>query len=352
MRHPAMPRHDAGAQALIRRAAAIGAVEPIVAADAAGAACAVDSVPAASAIDAVDAGVGPMRIDWVDETGSTNADLIAWVRGCGEAAVTPRLLAAHRQTAGRGRRGKVWHGARGASLTFSLAWPLARADASGLSLAVGVALADALAPNEPVGSAGNRESAGESRNGSDRVTCSKPRIGLKWPNDLWLTDAALGNGRKLGGVLIEMLPRPARHGAGHVAVIGVGINIGSQPVPDAATGVAWLREVDAEATPERTLDVLAPALLHALRLFEQQGFAAFAASFAARDLLRDRAVRCLPGPADALCGTAVGVSPAGELLVNTAPGRLSRIGGGEVSIRLAESDDAAQPATTTSGRTC
>ena len=62
-----------------------------------------------------------------------------------------------------------WHGAAGASLTCSLAWPFARADLSGLSLAVGVALADALEPPPGAG-----------------------RIGLKWPNDLWLLDGARG----------------------------------------------------------------------------------------------------------------------------------------------------------------
>ena len=307
---------------------------------------AIDVVAAGVAADAIDAGSTITRIEWVDETGSTNADLLAWVRACGDTAIAPRLLAAHRQTAGRGRHGKAWHGAPGQSLTFSLAWPLARADASGLSLAVGAAIADALVPNSGCGSVGD---AGD---GGSRGAGSTPRIGLKWPNDLWLTDAELGHGRKLGGVLIEMVANPARRSLAQVAVIGIGINIGSQAVPDAASGVAWLREVDAEATPSSTLGILAPALQRALRVFERDGFAAFAASFAARDLLRNRAVRCLGGHAGELCGTAVGVSSGGELLVSTPAGRLSRIGSGEVSIRLADDEAAARPATTAAGRAC
>ena len=43
------------------------------------------------------------------------------------------------------------------------------------------------------------------------------RLGLKWPNDLWLTDAA-GRGRKLGGVLIETVSA----GQGRLCVVGVG----------------------------------------------------------------------------------------------------------------------------------
>jgi BirA family biotin operon repressor/biotin-[acetyl-CoA-carboxylase] ligase len=92
---------------------------------------------------------------------------------------------AEHQTRGRGRLGRGWGRSAGASLTFSLSLPLAPRDWSGLSLAVGVALADALEP--PLDGA-------------------VPRIGLKWPNDLWL-DRRPGSGRKLGGVLIETAGR-------------------------------------------------------------------------------------------------------------------------------------------------
>src|SRR4051812_25393713 len=81
----------------------------------------------------------------------------------------PVLLVAERQTSGRGRLGRGWRSAPGESLTFSLGLKLGPADWSGLSLAVGVSLAETL----------------------------HPRIQLKWPNDLWVGD------RKLGGILIE-----------------------------------------------------------------------------------------------------------------------------------------------------
>ena len=47
-------------------------------------------------------------------------------------------------------------------------------------------------------------------------------------------------------MLIETVPR----GAGRVAVIGVGINLLEQRVDGAATGVAWLAEIDAAAAAE------------------------------------------------------------------------------------------------------
>ena len=60
----------------------------------------------------------PIATQRVAETGSTNADLLAWARDAG-ASTTPRVLVAERQTAGRGRRGSRWHATQGASLTFS-----------------------------------------------------------------------------------------------------------------------------------------------------------------------------------------------------------------------------------------
>jgi BirA family transcriptional regulator, biotin operon repressor / biotin---[acetyl-CoA-carboxylase] ligase len=252
-------------------------------------------------------------IEHVAETGSTNSDLLARVHAAEAeqaAAFAPSLLVADRQTAGRGRHGRHWHGAAGASLTFSLAWPFARADLSGLSLAVGVALADALEPPP------------------------RSRIGLKWPNDLWLLDSASGPlsppGRKLAGVLVETVP----FAPGRVAVVGVGINIAAQDVADAASGVAALVEIDAAATPAAALQRVAPALIAAMRRFESAGFAAFADRFAARDLLRGRQV---VGDAEgaALEGVASGVDADGSLLLDGPNGRM-QVTSGEWRLRLAE----------------
>lgn len=255
--------------------------------------------------EAVNAGRPPIiEIERVGETESTNGDLLAWAREAG-ATLTPRLLVADRQTAGRGRHGRRWHSTPGGSLTFSLAWPLARADLSGLSLAVGVTLAEAIDPHP----------------------AKALRIGLKWPNDLWLVGSD-EPGRKLGGVLIETVPA----GGGRVAVIGVGLNVLEQRVAEASSGVAWLREIDAAATPALLLDRLVPALADALQTFERDGFSAFTTRFAARDLLDGLAVRCGADAGQVLEGIAAGVSPSGELLVRT-DGGIERIGSGEVSVR-------------------
>ncbi len=251
-----------------------------------------------------------MEAEHVAETGSTNSDLLARVHAASAAgtAFAPCLLVAARQTAGRGRHGRAWQAVEGASLTFSLAWPFAaHVDLSGLSLAVGVVLAEALEAGGP------------------------DRIGLKWPNDLWLLDAGpahAASGRKLAGVLIETAPC----GAGRAAVIGVGLNVRALAVDDAGSGVAWLTEIDADATPQAALQRLAEPLIDAMRQFEQAGFAPFARRFSARDVLMGGAVRMdAPGGID---GVAVGVSAHGELLVRTATGVVPVRSGEAQRVRL------------------
>lgn len=296
----------------------------------------------AEAVNGFGAGPGGLAIEHVRNTGSTSSDLLDRVRDAAAAGgnrFPACLRVADRQSAGRGRHGRAWHAAPGASLTFSLAWQFARADLSGLSLAVGAVLADTLG----AGGAGHR-------------------IGLKWPNDLWLVDAgpafaacdaghrvmpAAGGapcGRKLAGVLIETGPL----GSSRVAVIGIGINVGALAVADAASGVAWLAEIDAAATTASTLDRVAAPLVAALHEFADHGFAPFAARFSARDLLLGRHVIAGAGAA-AVDGRAAGVSASGELLVQTSAGTVA-ISSGEVRVRIAgaggdpsSSASAAQP---------
>ena len=233
------------------------------------------------------------------------------------ADLQPCLLVAEHQSAGRGRQGRPWQSMPGASLTFSLGLPLAAADWSGLSLAVGVALCEALAPP-----------------GVDSEH-SGPQIGLKWPNDLWLMDGPVhsaANGRKLGGVLIETVSAGDVDNSKRLVIIGIGLNVLPFDAPEARTGFASLHELDAGATAPAVLAKIALPLVQALQLFEREGFAAFAERFAARDLLRGRAVRTtLPEVPE---GIARGVSTQGALLVQSAAG-ITSVSSGEVSVRLA-----------------
>jgi BirA family biotin operon repressor/biotin-[acetyl-CoA-carboxylase] ligase len=249
-------------------------------------------------------------LDLVEETGSTNADL---TRTCRQApwsdAGTLRL--AYRQTAGRGRQGRPWQGQAG--LTFSVALPLALAPAqlSGLSLAVGLALAEALGDVD-------------SRLGA--------RVGLKWPNDLQI------DGRKLSGILIESVPAgPQRVWA----VIGIGLNLFRDAQMEAALGreLAGVAEAlpgfDAQRDATRLLAAVLNRLAAMRERFLAHGFAPMAARWSARDAYRDQPVRLLHDGQVLAEGMARGVDEEGHLLLET-PAGLERIASGELSLRPAD----------------
>ena len=105
----------------------------------------------------------------------------------------------------------------------------------------------------------------------------------------------------------------------------------------ASSGFACLHELAPDLTPPRALARIARPLAQALRVFEQEGFAAFAARFQARDLLRDQPVKTT---ADACReGIAEGVDARGALRVRTSDG-LHLLSSGEVSVRLHDEDTA------------
>jgi BirA family biotin operon repressor/biotin-[acetyl-CoA-carboxylase] ligase len=243
--------------------------------------------PAEAIWEAVAPSLPGFTVEILPEVDSTNTELMRRARA---GQLDPVLLVAEAQTAGRGRLGREWQSAPGDSLTFSLALPLAPVDWSGLSLAVGVSVAESL----------------------------HPAIGLKWPNDLWWQD------RKLAGILIET----ATFGAHRIAVIGVGVNLVPRDAAGLSTPPAGLQELLPGIDAAQTLLRLAAPLVRTVQAFAALGFAPFAARFNARDVLRDREVVL----SDGLPGTAHGVDQTGGLLVHTAAG-MKQVTSSEVSVR-------------------
>jgi len=249
-----------------------------------------------------------ITLEVVAEIGSTNTALLDRIRA-GDTG--PALLVAEHQTAGRGRLGRVWHAlagdpVEGAVLTFSLALPLQRSDWSGLSLAVGLALAEAL----------------------------HPALRIKWPNDLWWVPpgAAPTQGRKLSGVLIEALPAPA--GQPRVAVIGIGLNLrpaSTATDPAQRVCLAELPPGPVPPNPGAVLAAVAPAVLKTVAAFDTHGFAPWQAAYAQRDLLLGHAVRT--HGALTLEGKADGVDGDGVLWLRDAQGQRHAVHSGEVSVR-------------------
>lgn len=236
-------------------------------------------------------------IDVLPSCDSTNAVLLARADA---GAASGTVVIATEQTAGRGRRGRSWFASPGASLSFSLLWRFAPGTApAGLSLAVGVAVVRAL----------TKVGAGETA--------------LKWPNDI------LKDGRKLGGILVELVP-----GAPHAAVIGIGINLhlpAGMPEDVCAASAA----LDLPATDEDHLyAALLVELLATLEIFAAQGFAALRPEWMARHAFQDAAVLLGSDFGVPREGRCRGVDGDGALLFES-DGRIERILSGEVSLRPA-----------------
>lgn len=226
-------------------------------------------------------------VEILPEVDSTNTELMRRARA---GQTEPTLLVAERQTAGRGRMGRVWQSQPGDSLTFSLSLPLMPQDWSGLSLAVGLSLAESLHPD----------------------------VRLKWPNDLWFQD------RKLGGILVEA----ASMGGRSQVVVGVGLNIHPRPTDGLNTAPAALTELLPDLTAPACLARVAMPLIRTLLAFERDGFAPLQTRFESRDVLKGRRVHT----SDGLLGVALGVSPSGALRLQTETG-LQEIHSAEVSVR-------------------
>lgn len=235
---------------------------------------------------------------------STNAVLLA---EASSSAAAPVLLATDWQSAGRGRRGRAWLGGLGSSLAFSILWRFNRpvAELSGLSLAVGVMLADALRD------------------------LGLNDVRVKWPNDLLLP--AAGGHAKLAGVLIELagdMLGPA------TAVIGIGLNVGA---------AAWLRgnlDQPAAALHERApglargavLQALSRSLAAGLKQFDQLGFPVFAPRWEALHAFQGAEVAMLDAQGGRVSGQALGVDARGGLRLRTGQGDMTFVSG-EVSLR-------------------
>jgi BirA family biotin operon repressor/biotin-[acetyl-CoA-carboxylase] ligase len=233
-------------------------------------------------------------VEILPEIDSSNTELMRRARA---GRIEPTLLVAERQTEGRGRQGRNWRSAPRDTLTFSLGLPMAPRDWSGLSLVVGVAIAEALHPD----------------------------LGLKWPNDLWWHD------RKIGGILVETAGS-GDAGSERSVVVGVGLNITAPAVTDGLrTPPAGLRELMPGITATAALGAIVPPLVRALLDFTEHGFAPWQARFAARDVLRGRAVTL----SDGRQGTAASVDAEGVLQLRAASGEWESVRSAEVSVRPA-----------------
>lgn len=282
----------------------------------------VSGVPGGRARTALRSGLGARFADvrWVDDTGSTNVDVMALAR---DGAHEGLVLVADHQSAGRGRAGRTWTAPAGSSLLMSvlLRPPVAVMDLC--TMAMAVAAADAI----------------------EAVAGFAPR--LKWPNDLvWPGDGSAPD-RKLAGVLAEAdwpagsTPdtgyRQPRPDARAVVVVGIGINVSwPDDLPDELAEIAVACNhigsvaVDREdllVAVLRQLDTRYTALLEGDRssLLER---------WRERSATLGRRVRARLGNEE-IEGVAADIDAEGHLLVDTTAGRRSISAGDVVHLRSA-----------------
>lgn len=237
-----------------------------------------------------------LRLDvrWHDSVPSTMDVASALASGGADQGV---VVGASRQTAGRGRRGRVWESPPDAGLYFSfIARPLVRANESLplLTLAAGVAVRDGI------------------------YAALGLSAELKWPNDVFV------GRRKLAGVLAEGL------GIGTVAqavVIGVGLNLqpSSYPPEVAARATSLEGELGRDVDRGRVLAEVLAALWDRLAILDRSPGDILQAWREASPSATGTRVEW-----DGRTGTTAGIDDSGALLVRTPLG-LERVIAGELN---------------------
>jgi BirA family biotin operon repressor/biotin-[acetyl-CoA-carboxylase] ligase len=238
-------------------------------------------------------------LHWYEEVGSTSDRAKELAE---EGAEGGEVVIAEAQTAGRGRRGRVWSSPPRRNLYFSVVLrpDLPPARAPELTLVASLALCDAL------------RQAGVA-------------AGIKWPNDV------LASGRKIAGVLTELAAEPDRV---HWVVVGAGVNVNARPedfpeeLRDQATSVLIER---GQAAPRALLAAACfTALEDWLDRHAEEGFAPIREAWRARSVTLGREVVVHEGGRE-LTGVAEDIDDAGALLVRTRAG-VERILAGDVTL--------------------
>lgn len=239
----------------------------------------------------------PVVLEWVDEIGSTQVELVTRAR----AGALPQALATTSQTAGHGRRGRDWSCPPGAGIAMSVLTRPRRADAwTWLPLLAGLAVIDAV-----------------QLLGADDLS-------LKWPNDV------LAPSGKLAGIVAERVESPLSYpGLPPAFVLGVGINLTSVAQAPNATS---LRDLGLRGEARALGDGLLASLVDWVERWDDDPVSV-AAPYRARCATLGQDVQVsLPGGHDTL-GRAVAVDDDGCLVVDSSAGRRVFSAGDVVHLR-------------------
>ncbi|MBF0750558.1 MULTISPECIES: bifunctional biotin--[acetyl-CoA-carboxylase] ligase/biotin operon repressor BirA [unclassified Pasteurella] len=204
------------------------------------------------------------------------------------------LCLAEYQTAGRGRRGRQWLSPFAGQMMFSFYWTFdPKKSIEGLSLVVGLAIAETFGAQ------------------------------VKWPNDI------LFNGRKLGGILVE-IPN-VKNGYLNL-VIGVGINVSLPEKTGINQPYTQLCEIDPNADRQILFPKLIQHLYRYLNRFEKEGISEeFRQVWQRHNAFSYQEVNVLTEQG-VVSGIEQGIDERGRLQVQCGS-ELRTFNGGEVSLR-------------------
>jgi BirA family biotin operon repressor/biotin-[acetyl-CoA-carboxylase] ligase len=219
--------------------------------------------------------------------------------------VSPQLVLASQQTAGRGRGANVWWSAPG-SLTFSVLlrpaeFSLPQSMWPRMSLTMGLSVCQAV----------------------DELSSDVPGVqaGLKWPNDVLL------DGRKVCGVLVEVGPRPSE-----ALVIGIGVNVNNSfaeaPADIQSRAIALSDLAGQPLDMTHVLVAVLRQIEHYLALLAE-GSPELATAWQARCALRGKTVEIRSGTRTTT-GVCQGIDEEGALVLLSEAGP-TRVFGGVVA---------------------
>lgn len=213
------------------------------------------------------------------------------------------LIVADTQTAGKGRRGRIWQSPKGSTVSMSLCLEpkLPTERVAGLTLVMALAVAEAIA----------------------EVADVNPQI--KWPNDIVV------NNKKICGILTEMCFVDAHY----VVIIGVGINVNTENFPEEIRGIAGSLKIESgrEISREKLIAAVMKYFEGFYEQYEQtQDLSLLKECYEAMLVNQGREVQVLD-PKAAYTGIAKGITDDGNLVVVCQDGTEREVYSGEVSVR-------------------
>lgn len=224
---------------------------------------------------------------------------------------------AQEQTAGKGRRGRIWVSPT-KNLYLSLLWHFSKPHSKlyGLSMAVATAVTQTL------------------QKLMQSLNINPLELQLKWPNDI------LWNHQKLCGILIELIQKSDNPNTTQ-AVIGIGLNIQlvtsapntiNQPYTDLQTILHTIP--DSVLLTNSVLQHLTETLFK----FNEEGLTPFIDTWHALDLTLGQPVT-LSTPTTRIQGIGRGIHSEGQFLLEMNSGKILSFMDGEISLRLEHKDE-------------